>query len=441
MSEKRLQVRYQLLAPAALGAVGVLVWVFGIFPRVFHAEAHSGNQALPLRSTATVDPLAKQRHQDSESVRQKSRDNNLLASNIPVVLTPFQAAPQPTAQDALNRIQQSLEKWDKLVPDVQKTLEEYRQLAREARQALPEIRRTNTALERLIKDVNELVPDTRRLIKGAADTVPDVQKLVKGLNEIVPDVQKLAKGLNDIVPDVQQLVKGLNDTIPVARDTLKDVAVASRNWGQLGERLFVLVGTNEKRINSIVEALDEASRGMARTFSQENTNDVTTLIRNTKTASLRFPGIADESELLLRQSRSTLQKLNDTMKKVDQTFDALNRGMPQTPETNGAIKNLTDASATLNRTLLDLNELVRAISRSDGTLRRFIADPALYNHADDASLMVTRILPRLDRMLKDLEVFADKLARHPESLGLGGVVRPSSGIKDPPRSSFHPRVP
>jgi ABC-type transporter Mla subunit MlaD len=429
MSDTRLRFRFGLVAPLALGGVGVLVWLFGIFPRLFHADAHSIGGPAPLSRGAASDLPAK-RKQDS-----------LVASNVQTILSPAQAAPQPTAQDALNRIQQSLEKWDKLVPDVQKALDEYRQLAREARQALPEIRRTNTTLEKLVKDVNELVPDTRRLIKGAADTVPDVQKLVKGLNDIVPEVQKLAKGLNDTLPDVQQLVKALNDTVPIARDTLKDIAVASRNWAQLGERLFVLVGTNEKRINNIVEALDEASRGIARTFSQENTNDVTTVIRNTRTASQRFPGIADESELLLRQSRSTLQKLNDTMKKVDQTFDALNRGLPLTPETNGAIKNLNDASATLNRTLLDLNELVRIISRSDGTVRRFIADPALYNHADDAALMVTRILPRLDRMLKDLEVFADKLARHPESLGLGGVVRPSSGIKDPPRSSFYPRVP
>ena len=32
----------------------------------------------------------------------------------------------------------------------------------------------------------------------------------------------------------------------------------------------------------------------------------------------------------------------------------------------------------------------------------------------------------------DFETFADKLARHPEALGIGGVVRPGTGLKDPP---------
>ena len=46
--------------------------------------------------------------------------------------------------------------------------------------------------------------------------------------------------------------------------------------------------------------------------------------------------------------------------------------------------------------------------------------------------MTTRIMPRLDRILRDFEVFADKIARHPESIGVGGAVRPSAGLKESP---------
>jgi len=35
-------------------------------------------------------------------------------------------------------------------------------------------------------------------------------------------------------------------------------------------------------------------------------------------------------------------------------------------------------------------------------------------------------------VLRDVEIFADKIARHPEQLGLGGVLRPSSGLKESP---------
>jgi phospholipid/cholesterol/gamma-HCH transport system substrate-binding protein len=52
--------------------------------------------------------------------------------------------------------------------------------------------------------------------------------------------------------------------------------------------------------------------------------------------------------------------------------------------------------------------------------------------------MVTKILPRLDRVLRDMEIFADKLARHPELIGLGGALRPSSGMKETPPYRIYP---
>ena len=63
-------------------------------------------------------------------------------------------------------------------------------------------------------------------------------------------------------------------------------------------------------------------------------------------------------------------------------------------------------------------------------IERFLADPSLYNNLNDTATMVNKILPRLDRAMRDVEVFADKLACHPELLGIGGAVRPSSGVKE-----------
>ena len=50
--------------------------------------------------------------------------------------------------------------------------------------------------------------------------------------------------------------------------------------------------------------------------------------------------------------------------------------------------------------------------------------------------MAARLMPRLDRALRDIEVFADKLARHPELIGLGGAVNPSRGLKESPTAPY-----
>jgi ABC-type transporter Mla subunit MlaD len=301
----------------------------------------------------------------------------------------------PTAQDSLARIQQSLEKLEKLVPKIESTLEETRLLAKEARA-------TNSAAQRLIKDVNDAVPDARKLIKEA------------------------------------------NDTMPLVRDTLSEFKLAAKNWKSVGERTDKLIEANEQKINNIIlntdkavadadqtlKSTDKAMANLSETFNVENRNNATSILRNLEKSLQKGPSIADETELTLRQSRGTL-------KRIDETFDTINKGTkPGSPDSSGILKSLSEGSDRFNKAMADLNDLFRALDRNDGTLRRLIADPALYNHVDDAAILFTRLLPRLDRALKDMEVFADKLARHPESLGLGGVVRPSTGLKEPPRSQY-----
>ena len=83
---------------------------------------------------------------------------------------------------------------------------------------------------------------------------------------------------------------------------------------------------------------------------------------------------------------------------------------------------------------------MQVFARSDGTVQRLLGDPSLYNNLNDSALMVTKILPRLDRVLRDVEIFADKLARHPELIGIGGAIRPSTGIKESPFAPPHYRI-
>src|SRR5262249_7746104 len=110
---------------------------------------------------------------------------------------------------------------------------------------------------------------------------------------------------------------------------------------------------------------------------------------------------------------------------------------PLADRSDNIMKNLDESTEKLNKALGDVREVMRTFSQGQGTLQRFLDDPSLYNHLDEAACMVTRILRRLDRIMQDFEVFSDKLARHPEALGLGGVIRPGSGIKEPSQGPRH----
>src|SRR5262249_15850882 len=96
------------------------------------------------------------------------------------------------------------------------------------------------------------------------------------------------------------------------------------------------------------------------------------------------------------------------------------------------LKNVDEAADNLNKTLRDMRELVGVVGRNDGTIQRLLSDPALYNNLNDTAIIATKILPRLARVMRDLEIFSDKLARHAELLGLRGAIVPSVGLKESP---------
>jgi phospholipid/cholesterol/gamma-HCH transport system substrate-binding protein len=112
---------------------------------------------------------------------------------------------------------------------------------------------------------------------------------------------------------------------------------------------------------------------------------------------------------------------------------------PLPERTRKIMQNLDEGTDRLNRSLKNLGDLLRFAVQTDGAFRRFLTNPELYNRLNTAACMLTKLLPRLDPILSDLEVFADKIARHPETLGVRGAIRPSSGVKLNPCAPLYGR--
>src|SRR5262249_56341164 len=93
------------------------------------------------------------------------------------------------------------------------------------------------------------------------------------------------------------------------------------------------------------------------------------------------------------------------------------------------LKNLEEGSSEMNALFLQAGDMLRFMMESDGTFHRLVADPALYNSINSAAASLSKSLGRLDRIMQDVAVFADKIARHPELLGLRRAVQPGAGIQ------------
>ena len=116
-------------------------------------------------------------------------------------------------------------------------------------------------------------------------------------------------------------------------------------------------------------------------------------------------------------------------------FNNIDRAtLPIADNAGDILKNLNSASTQLGMTLAEIREIARQFGRSDGTVKQLLNDPALYQNLNEAAASLTRTLIRAERVAKDLEVFADKVARRPETIGIGGALRPSSGLKSSPNA-------
>ncbi|HEV8061249.1 MAG TPA: hypothetical protein VGP68_15320, partial [Gemmataceae bacterium] len=139
----------------------------------------------------------------------------------------------------------------------------------------------------------------------------------------------------------------------------------------------------------------------------------------------------------LKEARQSAKQIDDTIKVTEQVMANLQKATkPIADRSEAVMKNLEELTDGLNKTLYDTRELLKIFSEGDGTFKRLLTDASLFNNVN---LLLNRTLPSIDLILHNIEVFSDKLARHPELIGLGGAVRPSSGLKDSPFAPSRPR--
>jgi phospholipid/cholesterol/gamma-HCH transport system substrate-binding protein len=251
-----------------------------------------------------------------------------------------------------------------------------------------------------------------------------------GVSEALSGAGDLAPQVRQSLTDISDLARDARAAVPELEKAGQEIRLASRNWSSLGERLNVLVRTNEEKLIKTLENLNKTLEDMSRVFSDENVRNLNATLKNARGASDNFGTITKNADELLIEAQKAVKRIEGSLQRADEVFSNLQRATkPMADRSDSVMRNLDEGSAKLDKLLGELREVLRMVTQEDSTARRLLTDPSLYQNVNDAACMVTKILPRLDRILADIEIFADKIARHPESIGIGGVVRPGSGIK------------
>lgn len=296
---------------------------------------------------------------------------------------------------------------------------------------------SSVTVNALINRASAVVPTTEKTMEDIRNSLKRLERMTPLMEETMQEYRDLAREANKSIPDlrktndeVRELAKSAREALPDFRHTAEDIGATARTYTRLGERLDVLLQTNQDKIVKAIDNINDVLQRAAALLSEENQRNVSVVLKNLGNASNQFDEISRNVADITREGKTTVRRANDSLVRLDDVLNNAQKATkPLAEHGESIVRNTEEVLIRLNRTLADTSTLIRAVGDSNGTLNRLLTDPGLYNRLDETLCALQKSLPHLNVILANLEVFADKLARHPELLGIRGAVRPDPGIK------------
>ncbi len=321
------------------------------------------------------------------------------------ILNPASSA-LANAQQQLDRITKTFERFEQTAPKIERAADEAAELFKEVRGFIPELRRTNQKLQNLI----------------GADVAPPNGVVPAGFvtNAAQPDPAE---------PNLRALIRDAQEAVRTIRPVLEDFRATMR-------RLDPDLGATVKSARQAFDSVNEL-------LSPDNRKEVAELLKNLNAVSATVIKFAVSLNTVLDTADKMLKNIDSQVSQVGLVVgDVRAVTKPLAARSEGLVKSVVESADELAKLVAEIRAVVGAFAKEDGTIQKLITDPRVYRNLDDAAASLARILARSEKIARDLEVFADKVARRPELIGIGGALRPSGGLKDLPGTpSYRPDWP
>lgn len=241
---------------------------------------------------------------------------------------------------------------------------------------------------------------------------------------IRPPRQRVAEGevlLGAVSRDPFEVFAMLEPKLGTALDSLTEASSAVTKLSSDLDRM--LMGDDDtfgKLVRKTEKALDEFSVAMA------NINDV----MGDPQARANIKETLESLPEVLSDLRTTVQGMGSTVDSADRNLRNL-EGLTRPLGERGAgmVAQIDTTIGRLDEVLQQAASFTKALSDSDGTLGLLVRDPRVYEDLAAAAANVKNLSRELRPIVDDIRVFSDKIARHPEQLGVRGALDRRPGLK------------
>lgn len=341
----------------------------------------------------------------------------------------------PNAQEALTRFTATVSKFENVGPKAEKSLDEITAFMKSAREIVPELRQTNKSVQEFIgarvdPDNPEQPANLKTLTREVQEFVKAVKPLIENLNTLVKDNQG---EVTKVLGGLRLLLQNFNDVLTdenraALANTLKNLEAGTKD---------LLSKENREMVNSIIKTLNSASGDL-----KETLKGARSLVEKADTTLKEIDAAVKAGGETFRGAATSVKEINARLAQVKTVLDNFEKATrPIAENAEPVMKNIANAADELAKTMAEARGIVKLLQQPDGTFGKVLNDPQLYNQLVESAAALNRTLTRAEKVAKDLEVFADKVARKPETIGIGGAIRPSTGLKESPFAPVAPFTP
>ena len=273
-------------------------------------------------------------------------------------------------------------------------------------------------------DIDSYVPiykDEQPRISGSLLGDAEIS-LVPG--RIVPPRQRLGKDevlAGAVSRDPFEVFATLEPKFGATLDSLAEASESVTKLSRNLDRMFLGEDDKfEKMVRKTEAALDNF------TLAMNNINDV---MGDPKSRE-RMKAAIEALPEVMADLRTTVQGIGTVVETADRNLRNL-EGLTKPLGDRGEqmVAQVDRTIGRLDETLQQAAMFTKALNESQGTLGKLVRDPKVYDDLAQAANNVNKLTKELRPIVDDVRVFTDKIARHPEQLGVRGALDRRPGLK------------
>ena len=224
-----------------------------------------------------------------------------------------------------------------------------------------------------------------------------------------------------VSPSPIQVFTDLEDNLAGAIDSLSN---AGSEVGKVASSINRLMEGNEDQFNNIIKNTETTLASLQKALA--NIDDV-----------IGDPEVRESLRQTIDGFPEVLTDMRSAMNTVRTTVESVDRNMRNLEGFTGPLGERGEQIVMrVDRTVLHLDGLLgemsdfgKKLNSGEGSLGRIMRDPDLYQNLNRAAQNIAQLTCELRPIVADARVFSDKIARHPELLGIRGALQRSPGTK------------